>query len=573
MTTDPAVPEWRTYGRLWVFVKPYTATLTVVGAVSLVATGLTLVQPYFSKLLIDEALLKRDMNMLVTLAGLMFVTAVAGFAVNILISYKYLKISAAMLFDMRVALFRHLQRLSPRFYARFRLGDLMSRLNADVGEAQRVSADTLLSVLSNVLFLAGSVAMMLWMEWRLFLVGTVLVPACIITFLHYQRRLTSLTKEMRERGADVGSHFVDSILGMRVVTSLRAESHEVERFRGRSDAFVSAMLRTQMASFLTGALPSTLLTASTAMVFLYGGYLIIHDRMSIGTLVAFMAYHARLLTPIQTLMGLSASLASARVALGRIFEILDTPAEVTEGQAPLALGPLRQAIRLEQVSVRHDRDPVLKNISLEIPRGCTCAILGPSGVGKSTLADLLVRYIDPNEGRVLYDGCDLRTVALTDLRREVVLVDQAPHLFNDTIAANIAFALPAVSDAEIAAAADAAGLADMLRRLPDGLRTRTGERGLALSVGERQRVAIARALLRRPSVLILDEPTSALDAHHEDLVARGVRTWLPDATILVITHKASLAAHADVTVVIEDGEARIANAGLGSHPPLTGAAP
>ncbi|MCC6914878.1 MAG: ABC transporter ATP-binding protein [Rhodospirillaceae bacterium] len=556
MTSAPAVADWRTYGRLWVFVKPYTGALAAVGAISLVATSLTLVQPYFSKLLIDEALLKRDMDMLVLLAGLMFLVTAAGFAVNILTSYKYLKISAAMLFDMRVALFRHLQTLSPRFYARFRLGDLMSRLNADVGEAQRVSADTLLSVLSNVLFLAGSVAMMLWMEWRLFLVGTVLVPACIVAFLYYQRRLTDLTKDMRERGADVGSHFVDSILGMRVVTSLMADKHEVERFRTRSDAFVRTMLRTQLASFMTGALPGTLLTASTAMVFLYGGYLIIDDRMTIGTLVAFMAYHARLLTPIQTLMAMSASLASARVALARIFEILDTPAEVTERQAPLAVEPLRHAIRLEHVSVRHDRDAVLTDLSLEIPRGVTCAVLGPSGVGKSTLADLLVRYIDPNEGRILIDGKDLRDVALGDLRREVILVDQTPYLFNDTIAANIAFALPGASRTDIAAAAAAAGLTETIGRLPEGFETRTGERGLALSAGERQRVAIARALLRRPSVLILDEPTSALDSQTEELVADGLRSMLPEATIIVITHKPALAARADAIIALENGRAR-----------------
>ncbi len=556
MTTPPAVAEWRTYGRLWVFLKPYSRALAAVGAVSLIATALTLVQPYFSKLLIDEALLKRDMDMLALLAGLMFVIAVAGFAVNIVTSYKYLKISAAMLFDMRVALFRHLQTLSPRFYARFRLGDLMSRLNADVGEAQRISADTLLSVFSNLLFLAGSVAMMLWLEWRLFLVGTVLVPACILTFLHYQRRLTLLTKEMRERGADVGSHFVDSILGMRVVTSLLADRHEVERFRARSDAFVRSMLSTQMASFMTGALPGTLLAASTSMVFLYGGYLIIDDRMTIGTLVAFMAYHARLLAPIQTLMAMSAGLASARVALGRIFEILDTPAEVTERADPLAVGPLKNAIRFEGVSVRHDRDAVLTRISLEIPRGSTCAVLGPSGVGKSTLADLLVRYIDPDEGRILMDGHDLRDVALGALRREVILVDQTPYLFNDTIAANIAFALPPVSRTDIAAAADAAGLSETIRRLPEGFDTRTGERGLALSVGERQRVAIARALLRRPSVLVLDEPTSALDTQTEELVTAGLRSMLPDATIILITHKASIAARADATIVIENGRAR-----------------
>ena len=213
--------------------------------------------------MIDRALLPRDMHALLWIAGAMFATSVLGFAFNILASYRYVKISAAMLFDIRLALFRHLQTLSPRFYARFRLGDLMSRLNNDAGEVQRVSADALLSVLSNVGFLIGSVVMMLWLNWRLFLVGVVLIPACIYTFVRYQRILTAFTKRLRERSADLGSFFVDSILGMRVVVSLNAGDREAERFRERNDAFVQTMLQVQVASYMTGALPGTILSIAT----------------------------------------------------------------------------------------------------------------------------------------------------------------------------------------------------------------------------------------------------------------------------------------------------------------------
>jgi ATP-binding cassette subfamily B protein len=210
------IAPWQTFRRLWVFLRPYTGQLTFVLVLSLAATSLSLVQPYISKLLIDEALMRKDLHALIYIAGLMFVAIVAGFALNILSSYRYVRISAAMLFDMRLALFRHLQTLSPRFYAGYRLGDLMSRLNNDVGEVQRVTADTLLSVLSNVIFLTGSVAMMLWMNWKLFIVSVIFVPACVYTFQKYQRKLTGLTKQLRERSADLGSLFVDSILGMRV---------------------------------------------------------------------------------------------------------------------------------------------------------------------------------------------------------------------------------------------------------------------------------------------------------------------------------------------------------------------
>ncbi|PZU58535.1 MAG: ABC transporter [Sphingobium sp.] len=549
--------DWRTYRRLWPYVRPYLPRLVFVLAISLLSTALNLAQPYISKLMIDDALLRRDMQALVTIASALLAVTVLGFALNMLASYRYVALSAAMLYDIRVALLRHLQTLSPRFFGSFRLGDLMSRMNSDVSDVQRAAADSLLSVLSNILFLVGSIALMLWLNWRLFLVGVVLIPVCVAVFLHYQRALTALTREMRERGADLGSFLVDTVMGMRVVNALRAGDHEVARFRARNDAFVGAMLRMQLASFMTGALPGALLTASASAVMLYGGWMIIRGEMTIGTLVAFMTYQGRLFAPIQVLMGLSAGLASARVSLARIFELFDTPAEVTERADALPLRRVTGELRFDHVAKRYDRDAVLTDIDFAIPVGSFCAILGPSGVGKSTLADLLVRYQDVDDGRILVDGQDVRTLRIDDLRREIVLVDQAPYLFNDSIAANIAFGLPDVSPDRVEAAALAAGLGPMIARLPEGLATRTGERGQALSAGERQRVALARALLRNPSVLILDEPTSALDIETEALVAANLRAAMPDATLIVITHKPALAGRADMLVHIRDGRATV----------------
>jgi len=431
----------------------------------------------------------------------------------------------------------------------------MSRLNNDVGEVQRVSADTLLSVLSNIVFLVGSIATMLWLNWKLFLLGVVFVPGAVYMFARYQRRLTALTRKLRERSADLGSLFVESILGMRVVVSLRANEQEVSRFRAKNDEFVSTMLQVQMASFLAGALPGTILTAATTAVFLYGGWLIFHDRMTIGTMVAFMAYQARLLSPIQNLMGMSSGLATARVSLGRIFELFDTSAEVQEAPDAVSLEVVEGSFQLEDVSIRFDRNPVLEHVSLEIPARSICAILGATGAGKSTLADLLVRYLDPDQGCVRLDGKDLRQISLSDLRRNVMLVDQSPYLFHASIAENIAYALPGATTAQIEQAGNAAGLEELIRRLPEGYKTTTGERGLALSAGEKQRVALARAFLRQPSVLILDEPTSALDEETERLVASNLRTALPNGTLIIITHRPALAAIADCVIEIDSAQA------------------
>ncbi|MGD9810972.1 MAG: ABC transporter ATP-binding protein, partial [Sphingobium sp.] len=218
-----SVAEWRSYRRLLPFLRPYYRPLALVLAVSLLSTALNLTQPYLSKLMIDSALLVRDMDALIEIAIAMVVVSLAGFALNMFASYRYVSASAAMLFDIRASLLQHLQRLSPRFYARFRLGDLMSRINSDVSDVQRVTADSLLSILSNVLMLVGCVAMMLWLDPLMFLIGVVVIPVCVVLFVHFQKKLTALTREMRERGADLGSFLVDTVMGMRTVTSMRAE--------------------------------------------------------------------------------------------------------------------------------------------------------------------------------------------------------------------------------------------------------------------------------------------------------------------------------------------------------------
>lgn len=545
------------YRRAFAYVVPYWKRLALVVFVSLLSTLLGLIQPYIAKLLIDEALLRRNFQALLQVAVLMIVVTVLGFVLNIVSSYRYVAVSAAVLFDMRLAVYQHLQQLSPRFFARTRLGEIVSRLNNDIAEVQRVAADTLLALLANLAFLIGSVTIMLWLNWRLFLLSIALVPLTIVVLRYYQRRLTGQVRTLRERSADIGSFLIESLLGMRLVITSHAEVHEVARFRSRNQSFIDALLAMQLTSYLTGALPGAILTLSTALVFLYGGKLVITGAMTVGALVAFMAYHLRLLAPVQSLLGLYTNLATARVSLGRVFELLDTQPDVRERPDAVQLRHAQGEIRFEHVTFQHDRETVILNdVSFTIPAGSVCALVGSSGVGKSTIADLLVRFFDPQTGVVRLDGHDLREVKLEDVRRNVVLVDQTPVIFNASIAENIAYSQPHAAPEAIAAAASAAALDEFLATLPQGLETSVGERGLALSAGERHRIAIARALLRQPAVLVLDEPTAALDATTEQSLVATLRTVLQHRTAIIITHRPALLALADQVLVLDGGKVR-----------------
>ena len=545
---------WRDFLRMKVFLRPYAWRLALMIAVSLLGSVLGLAQPYLSKYLVDHALLRRDMHALWVAAVLMFGATLVGFALTYISGYGYMRLSSEMLFDMRMEVYSHLHSLSPRFYARARLGDLVSRLNGDVAEVQRISADSFLSSLSNLAFVAGSLFMMIWLSWKLFVTGIVLIPFSVALFRHYQIRMNRLARELRERSADIGTLFVETLMGVRLVACFNASEYELDRFRRRNDSFVRTLLRFQSTTLLGRTMPGTLLTAATIAVFLYGGEQIVLGRMTIGTLVAFMAYHARLMSPVQNLLGLSAALSSARVSLGRVLELLDTPAEVTEVRDPQPLPRLIvDGIQFRNVTLKHEGRVVLDDVSFDIPAGCLSVLVGPSGAGKSSIADLAVRLLDPDAGTVAIDGVDVRSLSLRELRSTVVLIDQSPHLLHANLYDNIAYGDRRAPCEEIDRAARAAGLGKLIDRLPEGLATVVGERGLTLSAGERQRVAIARAFLARPDVVILDEPSAALDSESELDLIDNLRRHFAGKTLLAITHKPALTAAADFVLRLEQG--------------------
>jgi ATP-binding cassette subfamily B protein len=542
------------YKRALAYVIPYWRGLLAVMLLGLFSTAVGLVQPYISRLLIDDALLRRNLHALTMIAIAMVVVTIVGFVLNIASSYYYVRLSAESLFDMRLAVYRHLQQLSPRYFTQKKLGDIVSRINNDIGEVQRVCSDTLLSVLSNLLFLVGSIAIMSWLNWRLMLASIALLPVGIFALRHYQGRLTVQTADLRQRSSDLGSFLIESLLGMRLIVASATEKFEAERFREYNSSFIRSLLSMQVLSFLASAMPSTVLTLSTAVVFLYGGKLVIAHQLTVGGLVAFMAYHLKLLSPVQNLLGIYTNLLTGGVSLGRVFEVMDVPVEVKEVADPVPLPWVRHAITFEKVSFQYGHDvPVLREVSFTIPAGKMCAIVGASGAGKSTLADLLLRFHDVDSGSIAIDGKDIRELRLEDLRRQVAMVEQTPYFFRASIRENIAYGRPEATLEEIRNCAAAAAIDSFIHSLPNGYETILGERGLTLSVGERQRIALARALLRDPRILILDEPTSALDPAAEAAVTGELMNVLRGRTSILITHRMSLAERADMVVVIEDG--------------------
>jgi ATP-binding cassette subfamily B protein len=539
--------------RALAYVAPHWRKLAFVLVLSLISTVASLYIPYLARLLIDRALIGGDSQALARIIGQFTALTLGSFALNVVSGLIYTRASADILFEMRLGLFRQLQRLSPRFYAEMPMGQIATRINADISEIQRVAAEIALAWVGNVLFLVGSIVILFRLDRVLFVTSFAILPAALWALIRYRSRLESAVTGVRDRSADVGSFLIETLLGMKVIVGFNAQEREASKFRGLNDRFIAALMSMRKLTYLSGGVPGLLLSAGSGIVFLVGGMRVIDHKITMGVLVAFVAYQMRLVWPIQALMGLYASLASARVSLRRVNEILDAPLDVEESSSARAMPSARGHMILEDVTFAFGRSPVLERVSLDIQPGEHVAIVGRSGEGKSTIADLLVRQLDPQAGRVLLDGMDLRDAKLGDVRRHVLVVDQEPFIFNATIAENIRYARPGASDVDVILAAHAAGLAPLLERLPKGVDTSAGERGRALSAGERQRVALARALIADPAVLVLDEATGALDPATEAQVAEGYEAAMRGRTTIIITHRLELARRADRVVVLQGG--------------------
>lgn len=547
-------------------IRPYRWRLAKIWGLSLLGTGVGLSYPLFAKVFIDE-LLKGSYQVLLWVVGIGLALNVLGFLLGLFNNYLYTQTTLEILQVMRVDLYRHLLRLSPRFFSRTRVGEIVNRLNGDMAEVQGMAMEVVLGLATNVLTLVIAVGMVLWLNWQLALVAAVLMPLALYIVGIMRPRLVQEAKGIREQNGVLTAFLVECLAGVKFIQSYSLEERTAQQYSGHSQSLNNNLLKYQLLSGLAGGLPSVVMAFSTAILFYFGGKLVLDGKLTVGGLVAFAAYQGRVVGPIQGMMGLYLRIQRGLVALERVQEFRDLQPEVAESPQAVELVRPQGRIVFQDVGFSYQQGkPALEQVSLEIPAGQVTALVGASGAGKSTLIDLILRLYDPDSGWITIDGQDLKQVALTSLRQQVVLVAQETQLFEGTIYENISYPQPQVSRLEVERAARLAGLKEFIAGLPQGYQTLIGERGQQLSGGQRQRVAIARAILLNPAVLILDEATNALDALTTRQIFSELESFMAGRTTVVVTHHLSGILKADQIILLEQGKL----VAQGSHQELYG---
>ncbi|QXI36223.1 ABC transporter ATP-binding protein [Pseudomonas xantholysinigenes] len=540
---------------LYSFVRPQRRAIGVLLGLSLGASLLALAQPWLVKTLIDQGLLAKDYQTLWHMAAIMIVAGLLGTLLAGVNRYLHTRLSGRILFALRDDLYRHLQRLSPTFYGQRRTGDILSRLDGDVAEIQRFAVDSLFAAVSALIGLVGAVLLMLMLSWQLSLLLALLVPLEVLWLRWMRRKVEREVRSLRERSADVSSFLVETLPAMKFIQAAGQQGREAQRLERLGQGYMGQLLKVQLTEFFTQAVPGTLTSWCRACAFLVGGWWVIQGTWQLGALIAFSTYMGMAVGPVQSLLGLYVAVQRMAVSLGRVMELRQEAVAVREAETPRPMPDGPGELRLEAVSFAHDgrQGALLEQADAHIPGGLKVALSGASGVGKSTLIDLLQRFYDPDGGRILLDGVDLRELDLAALRRRIAVVSQDIVLFRGSLAQNLAYSTPWASRAELEQVVRLTRLESLVDSLPLGLDGLLGERGQQLSGGQKQRIAIARALLQQPAILVLDEATSAVDEATEREVIGAIDQLFAGRTRILISHRASTLADADVHLVLHLG--------------------
>ena len=562
----------QTVRRVLTFARPYRLQLVGFVTAILFSALLALLPPLVFRRLIDTTIPAGDRGEVDWLAIILIAAAFSDAGLALAERWFSARIGEGLIYDLRVALYDHVQRLPIGFFTRVQTGSLISRMNNDVIGAQRAITGTLGQVISNGIVLITTLIAMLLLEWRLTLLAVVLLPIFILPTKRVGRRLQALTRESMDLNAEMNTTMNErlNVSGAMLVKLFGRHDAERDEFSDRAGRVADIGVRSAMYGriFFIGL---TLVGAvGTAVVYWIGSRLAISNTITIGTLSAMGLYVARIYAPLTGLTNARVDIMTALVSFERVFEVLDAPNGIPDRPGAVDLDAPQGRITFDHVSfaypasdtklaslesVTEDPDPrtVLDGIDLDIAPGATVALVGPSGAGKSTMISLIPRLYDVTSGSLRIDGRDVRDLTQASLRQAIGVVNQDPHLFHETVGDNLRYARPDATDDELVAAAKAAQIHEVIAALPDGYDTIVGERGYRLSGGEKQRLAIARMLLKDPAIVVLDEATSHLDSENEVLVQRALATALEGRTAVVIAHRLSTIIDADLIVVIDDG--------------------
>jgi subfamily B ATP-binding cassette protein MsbA len=545
------------------FVKPYTWQIVFTVVIGIVKFAIPLFIPLLIKIVIDDIIsvdtltdAEKTTQLFYWLGGTALIFFIVRPPIEYYRQYYAQLVSNKILYDIRQELYGHLQRLSLRFYSNTRVGEVISRVINDVEQTKNFVMIGLMNLWLDLATIIIAVAIMLTMDVPLTLVTLLAFPFYAVSVKFFFGRLRDLTRERSQALAGVQSYLHERVQGMSIIKSFTLEKHEQQIFDKANGEFLEKAVDHTKWNAKAFAVVNTITDVAPLLVIAYAGYQVINGNLTVGTMVAFIAYIERLYNPLRRLVNSSTTLTQAYASMDRVFELMDEKYDVEDGPNAKAISSVKGKLQFDGVSFRYEEENnlVLNNMNFTVEPGQTAAFVGMSGGGKSTIISMIPRFYDATSGSVKIDDIDIRDVKINSLRENIGIVLQDNILFSDSVKENILMGRPDATDDEVIEAAKAANAHDFIVSLPEGYDTKVGERGVKLSGGQKQRVAIARVFLKNPPILVLDEATSALDLESESLIQDSLERLAHNRTTIIVAHRLSTITHADQIFVIDHGE-------------------